>query len=297
MFKKATIYSMSGMLGAIGIDQALEAMPFKECGPTEGRSIGFVPPRGEKYGAMLETIGGHWIAKLMIESKTVPGSILMRKVDDLALHIEQIGMRKPGKKERKELLGDALLELLPMAFAKQTCMLVWIDPTARLLVLDTASPARADEVVKLLIQAIPGLVLSPLETKLFPAAAMSEWLLNGDSPEDFTIDRECELKSCGEDKATVRYAKHALDIEEVRHHIETGKFPTKLAMTWKSRVSLVLTEKLTIKNILFLDIAMDAAADFSDHFDADAAISTGELSRMLTALFKVLGGRTTGELV
>lgn len=293
MFKTATVYSISGGLKANAneIDYALEQMLFTECGPTQERSIGWIPPRGEKHGAMLETIGRHWIAKLMIENKAVPGAILKRKADDLALHIEQTEGRKPGKKERKELRENALLELLPMAFAKQTCVLVWIDPEAGLLVLDTASAARVDEVVSLLIQAIPGLVLNPLQTALSPTTAMSGWLLSGDSPEGFTVDRECELKSCDENKATVRYAKHSLDIDEVRHHIETGKVPTKLAMTWEGRVSFVLTDKLAIKKILFLDSVMATEAEYNDSFDADVAISAGELRRMLTALFKTLGGR------
>lgn len=54
--------------------------------------------------------------------------------------------------------------------------------------------------------------------------------------------RETELKACDESKAVVRYARHPLDIDEVRQHIEHGKLPTRLAMTWEHRVSFVLAE-------------------------------------------------------
>ena len=40
-----------------------------------------------------------------------------------------------------------MLELLPMAFTKQASVNVWIDPMARLLVVDAGSQAKADEVV------------------------------------------------------------------------------------------------------------------------------------------------------
>ena len=57
-----------------------------------------------------------------------------------------------------------------------------------------------------------------------------------------------------EAKAVVRYARHPLDIEEVQAHIAAGKLPTKLALTWESRISFLLTDKLEIKRIRALDI-------------------------------------------
>ena len=49
-----------------------------------------------------------------------------------------------------------------MAFTKQADLHVWINPRAQLLVLDTGTQARADEVTTALIKAIDGLVLQQL---------------------------------------------------------------------------------------------------------------------------------------
>lgn len=43
-------------------------------------------------------------------------------------------------------------------------------------------------------------------------------------PHMFNADRETELKAADESKAVVRYARHPLDIDEVRQHIEHGCF-------------------------------------------------------------------------
>ncbi len=57
-----------------------------------------------------------------------------------------------------------------------------------------------------------------------------------------------ELKASDDSKAVVRYAKHPLDIDEVREHIAAGKRPTRLAMTWEDRVSFELTEGMQLRN-------------------------------------------------
>jgi recombination associated protein RdgC len=122
-------------------------------------------------------------------------------------------------------------------------------------------------------------------------AAMSEWLVSQEPPAGFSVDRECELKASDESKAVVRYARHPLDIDEIRQHIEQGKLPTKLALTWDERVSFVLTEGLQVKKIAFLDGVFDGTSqEKEDGFDADAAISTGELQKLIPDLILALGG-------
>lgn len=73
----------------------------------------------------------------------------------------------------------------------------------------------------------------------------------------FYIDQECELKASGDSGAVVRYGRHPLDIEEVRQHIEQGKLPTKLALTFDGRVSFVLTDGLRLRSIQLQDVARD----------------------------------------
>lgn len=291
MFKNLTIYRIASSWAPDfpAFLQALERAPFIECGLTQERSTGWVPARGEKHGAMAESIGSQWIAKFFTEAKTIPGKVLARKVEEKAAHIEATEGRKPGKKEKKELKDEAKLDLLPQAFAKQQAMFVWIDPEKRILALDTATQARADEVVSILAEALPGFALALLDTQTSPQAAMAQWLATEDVPIMFSVDRECELKAADESKAVVKYGRHPLDIDEVRQHIEHGKLPTRLAMTWDDRISFVLTEGLQLRKLALLDAVMEGN-DKEGGFDADVAIATGELSRLIPDLIDALGG-------
>lgn len=272
------------------IEEALDKARFVPCGATQEKSIGWTEPRGQAHAALAEAVAGHYLLKLMIETKAVPAAVLKRKAQERAAQIEAATGRKPGKKETKELREELKQTLLPMAFTKQSSVMVWIDPQARLLVVDAGSQGKADEVTTCLVKSLDGLALELLQTSTSASVAMSEWLTNGEAPQGFSIDRECELKSTDEEKSVVKYARHPLDIEEVRQHIAAGKQPTKLALTWNDRVSFLLTENFQVKKLNFLDVVFEGTAKDDEGFDTDAAIATGEMSRLLPELLLALGG-------
>jgi len=297
MISNAIIYRIAPLWPADlpAIEEALAKAPFVECGATQERSVGFVPPLGEEHGALVEAIGGQWILRFKTETKAVPAEVLTRKVDEKAAAIEQETGRKPGKKERKDLKDEAKLDLLPMAFAKQASTWIWIDREAHTLVIDASSQGRADLIVSALVELLPGLSVSLLHTQISPQAVMSSWLLDGDNLSthdrwNFDIGRDCELKSSDETKAVVKYGRHPLDIDEVQQHIAQGKLPTKLALTWDDRVSFVLTEGLQVRKLQFLDTVFEGRGNDEGGFDADVAIATGELAKLIPDLIEALGG-------
>ena len=61
--------------------------------------------------------------------------------------------------------------------------------------------------------------LQLVQTELSPSTAMAHWLSTREAPYHFTIDRDCELKTPDDEKSSVRYARHTLDIDEVAQHI------------------------------------------------------------------------------
>lgn len=292
MFSNIIAYRVAPGFDFDRAEESLQKNIFLECGATQEKSSGWVPARGEANGPLIESVGGQWIAKFFIESKAVPASVLARRVKEKAALIEQQTGRKPGKRESKELKEEANLDLLPMAFTKQASVWVWIDREHRLIAIDTGSQGRADEVITSLVENLPGLSVSLLGTERSPQAAMAQWLVDQEAPAGFSVDRECELKSLDESKSVVRYGRHPLDIAEVRQHIEQGKLPTRLALTWDGRVSFVLTDGAQIKKVSFLDTVFEGAASKDDGFDADVAIATGELQRLIPDLLNALGGES-----
>jgi recombination associated protein RdgC len=301
VFKNVMIYRMAPpWTQALGqLEDRLASERFAPCSGSQEKSVGWMPPRGQEHGALVEVVAGQWLLKLMLELKVLPASVVKRRAEEEAAQIEARTGRKPGKKELRELRDDARMALLPLAFTKLSSVMVWIDPAAQLLVIDAGNQSRADEVVTSLVKAIDGLELRLLDTRSSPAAAMAQWLGGKEAPAHFTVDRECELKASDESRAVVRYTRHALDTDEVSQHIAMGKMPTRLAMTWNDRVSFVLTEALQLKKIALLDLVFEEAGALGsdrkdDDFDTDVALITGELSQLIEDLCEALGGEQDG---
>ncbi|MDD5336264.1 MAG: recombination-associated protein RdgC [Rhodoferax sp.] len=293
MFKNVIVYRIGpGWSASVAqMEEGLQGARFVECGASQEKSLGWIEPRGEANGPLVEAVGGQLMLKLMIETRTLPGSVVTRKVKERVAQIEAGSGRKPGKKETRDIRDDIRLELLPMAFTKQSSVGVWIDREAQLLVIDAASQAKSDEVVTALVKSLDGLALTLINTRVSPTAAMSQWLTSQEAPAGFSVDRECELKAADESKAQVRYSRHPLDNDEVKKHVMEGKLPTRLALTWDDRVSFVLTESLQLKKLAFLEVVFEGASSGKDDgFDADTAIATGELRKLLPDLLEALGG-------
>ena len=297
MFKNAIVYRIGPAWATTlaEVETALAAQRFVPCGASQPQSLGWVEPRGTANGTLVESVAGQWLLRLAVETRLLPGAVVKRRVDEIAQRIERETGRKPGRKQTKEIRDEAVQQLLPQAFTKQTGVSMWLSPDARLLLIDAGSQARADAAVSLLTKALPGFDVALLQTAESAATAMAQWLLAGEAPGGFSIDRECELKAADEMKSVVRYARHALDIDEVRAHISAGgKRPTRLALTWQGRVSFTLTETMTLRKIGFVDGVFEGRAAPADRaedaFDADAAIATGELGRLLPDLVDALGG-------
>ena len=277
------------------IEAGLAQMRFRDCAATQEKSIGWSEPRGVKHAMLVESIGGQLMLRLTMEAKVLPSSVVKRRTDERVEKIEETSGRKMSRMEIKDLREETLLDLLPKAFTRISNTLVWIDPTARLLVIDAAGQTRADEVVAVLLRSLDGLVMTQIQTNIAPATQMAAWLLSHEAPGRFDVDRECELKATDDSQGVVRYSKHTLNVSEVRKHIQTGKMVTKLALTWSGRLSFVLNELLQVKKLKFLDGVLDAGAAESapqdeDRFDADVAIITGELSQLIPELIEALGG-------
>jgi recombination associated protein RdgC len=297
MFKNLLIYRITQWQppALAEIEGRLDGSRFVECGTAQMESAGWVEPRGQKHGALVETIGGQTMLKLCVERKAVPNSAVKAELEARLDKIEQETGRRPKGKRARELKEEIVHALLPRAFPKRATTQVWLAPKLQLVIVGAASPKKADGIVSQLVELLGGgIVLAPLQTQASPAAAMSEWLSSQQAPAGFSIDRECELKQPDSEKATVKYLRHTLEMDEVGEHIKQGKLPTQLAMTWHGRVSFVLTETLAVKKIKLLDVALEGAGATAnpevDGFDADVALTTGELGQMIPDLITALGG-------
>jgi recombination associated protein RdgC len=238
------------------LEAALAPHSFVPASSNELLRQGWDRPRPN--GGLVHVVNKQMLILLGTEKKLLPSTVINQVAKARAAEMEEAQGFAPGKKAMKELKERVADELLPRAFSIRSNVWVWIDPVNGWLVVDAASPSKAD-----------------------------------DAPAGFTVDMDTELRATGESKAAVRYVRHTLEADEVRRHIAAGKQCTRLAMTWDSKISFVLTESLAIKGVKPLDVIAEkesSTRNDDERFDGDFMLMTGELSKLLADVVEALGG-------
>lgn len=293
-FKNLQLYRLSPpvSLTAERLNQALANLTFAPPNSMDLQNQGWASPRDNDL--LVHTVDGQMLVMFGTEKKLLPASVINQVCKARAAELEEQQGFKPGRKQMRELKEQVTDELLPRAFSIRRNTWAWIDPVNGWLVVDAASPAKADELLKPLLKVVDNLPLRNLRVAQSPVAAMTAWLAADEAPTGFSIDQDAELRSAGEGKAAVRYVSHTIDPDDVRRHIAAGKQCTRLALTWADRISFVLTESLALKRICALDVIKENSdgkmQDDEERFDSDFALMAGELNRMLGNLVAALGG-------
>lgn len=273
-------------------EAALARKPLARCGSFEMVSRGWVFPRHE--GSFVHAVSGQWLLALGVEQKLLPATVIRQAAQERAAAIEAEQGRKVGRKEMRDLCERVAEELLPRAFTRRRTTWAWIDPRHGWMVVDAGSDARADEFMETLLSSLDDLAPRSLQTQVSPLSAMTEWLSSGEAPAGFTLDSDLELRSASESQSAIRYVRHDIGGAEITAHIAAGKIVTKVGMTWNDRVSFVLTDKLQVKRLGFLDVvreqAENSAVNADEQFDADFALMAGELGQLFDDLLVALGG-------
>ena len=293
-FKNLLVYRLDPKwnLESRALEKLLAGRALQPCNSFEMESHGWVPLREDE--PFLYTLNRHWLLTLGTEQKILPAAVVRQVAAERAAELAKKQGHSIGRKQMREIKERVFDELLPRALTRRLSTAAWIDPDGRWFAIDSVAEAKAERLLETLRKTGAVFPAKRLDTQLSPAAAMTGWLAQGEISADFTIDQDLELRANDANKATVRYVRHGLTGKDIQAHLAAGKTATRLGMTWKDKISFVLTESLQIKRITLLNVlTQDAAQDADDkveQFDLDFALMTGELALLLADLVKLLGG-------
>ena len=279
-------------LTAAELEGQLAGRTLQPCGPFDMSTRGWVPVTAG--GRLLHTVNQQHMIALGENQKLLPGSIVRQVAQERAqIQAEEQGF-PVGRKQMRDLRARVADELRARALTRRRVTCAWIDPEAGWFAVDAAGIARAETLVEALSDTLGSFAPLAIETERSPHAAMASWLMRGEAPARFSIDDDLELQTADKSKAIIRYTRHPLDGKEIQAHLASGKYPTRLGLTWNDRLSFVLTDKLQIKRLEFLEMTKDAAegddVDPAEQFDIDFAVMAGELTGLLEELALVLRG-------
>lgn len=295
-FKNLCIFRLppDWKIPAIELESRLEGRPLVPCGHFDMTSRGWVPVG--PTARLLHTIGNHQLIALGVEQKLLPATVIRQVAADRAVEIAAEQGFPVGRKQMRDLKLRVAEELRARALVKRRVTHAWIDHDSGWLVVDAAGLARAEEVVETLRDTLGSFAATGLDTAKSPRVAMGAWISAGEVGHHMGIDDDLELQAADGSRATIRHTRHAIDQAQVRQHLARGFGVTRLGLTWNGRVAFVLTEKLQVKRVEFLEMEPadddDAAGDVDpqEQFDIDFTVMSGELSKLLGDLLEALGG-------
>jgi len=277
------------------LEQKLETLAFRHCGPHEESTFGWTAPLGKAGQQLVHSSNGFMMVCGKKEERVLPASVVNEMLQEKITETEEQQGRKLSKKERTVIKDELIFELLPKAFTFSRKIYAYIDPKDGWLVVDAASQKAAEDLLSHLRKSLGSLPAVPINTIDKPIATMTRWLIDNQAPDDISIEDECELRSPEEGGGSIRCKRHDLALPEIKNHLDSGKEVTKLAVNWADRIAFIIDENLSIKRLRFLDLIQDQLADIeagdeAAQFDVDFSIMSLELANLLPRLIEIFGG-------
>lgn len=303
--KNAHINTLTGQLPtAIQIEAALRRAVFKPIGDFAESCEGFCHPFAVGRSDELTLVAnGCVFFALRTDKRSLPSSAVEERLAARIAEIEQRDVRKIGRRERKDMKAAIVDELLPQQLPSQALLRGYVDLERRLVVLDTGSDKRAEQVHELLRSNLfldgVDVGMQAVQVACLPTQRMSSWLTAQACPEPFTIDDEGELQSEGNDTAVIAIKRSDMTADDIRHLLSINRLVTKLGMTWADRVSFVLTQALGLNKLKWTSTFPARAAELGqaeaeeDARAAELTILTGDVRELLADIASAFDGLIT----
>ena len=304
-FRNLLVYRLTQdlQLDAEKLEAALASKPARPCASQELSTYGFVAPLGKGADAPLAHVSQEFfLIAARKEERILPGSVVRDALKDKVDAIEAEQMRKVYKKERDQLKDEIVLDFMPRAFIRKSATFAAIAPAQGLILVDSSSPKRAEDLLSTLREVLGSLPVRPLNVKLAPTATFTGWLKSNSASNGLHLLDECELRDTQEDGGIIGCKRQDLASDEIQNHLAAGKLATKLALAWEDKLSFVLDDKLVIKRLRFEDLLQDQAEqdggdDALGQQDASFTLMMLTFIDFLPQLFEALGGEEIPQAI
>ncbi|NNG12626.1 MAG: recombination-associated protein RdgC [Halobacteria archaeon] len=288
-------------LSAEALDSRLRKLAFKGCSRMDLAASGWVPPLGRHGEQLVHATNGYFMICSRKAEKIIPASVVRQLLDDRVAEVEAAESRDVYRREKLRMKDEIMIDLLPRALTRNTDLYAYIDTRSGYVVVDTPTPSRAEDLISQVRSSLGSFKATPVRVRRTCMNTMTQWL-NGERrlPQGLELGQECELKHPDPNHGIVSCKHQDLVTNEVRNHVRSGKYATRLAIRWKERLSCVLQDDLSIKRLYFEDVIREAegeteAGDPASRFDLDFSLMTLELADFLPRLLKALGGEEIEE--
>lgn len=274
-------------------EELLQQSPLHACSAGQASSVGWISPYPGDSPVLLHVCEFFQMVSLGFEEKVLPGQVVSQHLDERIRALEAQHGKKIRGRAKASLKDDIRFELLTQAFSRKKRINAFFDTRNAWLLVDTASKTALEQFLEKIRETLPDLKLLPIETDSNLGLQLTNWLLNQEAEEGFSLADECALVDRDRDEGKVRLARQDLTAHDVLELIKAHRKVTMMGLTWQDRVQFALHDDLHLSKIKFLDIIREALDDqeMEDEmqaFDANFAVMAHELTSLLTELAQAI---------
>lgn len=293
-FKTATLFQLKQTVDFDNLESALSEFPLKEVGSQDEFTFGSLPLIRNSETWSLRS-GDCLLMRFGKEEKNLPSAVVREALEVKVAEIELIEGRKVGRKEKADMKNELIFTMRPTAYAKRSDVWMHIDSKAGFIAIYSTSANMIEQAFKHLQTMLGSFPMVPLQAQVNPSLLMTEWLQRNSLPASLETGATCDIQDRSEDKASIAFKNLEPLSEDVTRHLEQGMSVKSLALRWTDKLSFVLHDDLTIRNIKWDDAIKEAAFRDSDggalsDLDANfalASLTTREFFYSLCAWFEI----------
>lgn len=287
-FKNAVVYKLSRDDFEVEDLQALfEDFKYTPCSKSTAKGFGWVPPIPETTN-LIHYAENNLYLTAKLEEKILPTCAINEALKE-AIEEKELAEKRVIKKEEKAVLKSALYQkLLAQAFSKKTIFKMVVLRDHGLIVIDTSSDKKAEELLSLLRKTLGSLPVTPLVSNKPLPKILTNWVRDQALPVGFTLGEEAELDSINEGGGIIRCKEQDLSADVVKECIKSDKLVNKLALNYQDEIFFIIDAGLHLKRLVFSSQLKYANDDIDSEdkvarFDADIRLMCDALLRLIVA--------------
>jgi recombination associated protein RdgC len=282
MFKNACVFSIDEPV--INLDVAEELLTereIREIGSTELCIHGWTPVINEKFA---ESVTNGLFFRMATKEKILPASIVKDEINKSIAAAEEYLGRVLTKQERAEHKEAILLRMAAVALVKQTFIDGFLNND--FLVVDTASPSKAEDFASLLRKTLGSLKATPLTAVNDIKSVLTDWAIDSENVPVHLERTGSYLIKLDEENKKVRM-QGFVDGESLgaEGYAEAGGIILEMSLNYSERIDFSITDGFVLKKIDYGYIETDDSEEDQYLIDlAELELTSGELTELIKQL-------------
>lgn len=233
----------------------LQSLVFQPCLPSIPVSMGWVPLIDEENAPLIQEMNGRRMICMQVEERILPAVVIRQALNERIKQLEAAQDRKIRQKEKHSLKDEVVLTLLPRTFSKLTRVYAYLDLKHRWLVLGTTNKKRTEQFFSIFKKTISENV-RPFELKKV-SPIITQWINQKNYPDSFSIEKKCVLQDAKQKTRIIRCQQQDLFVNSIQEFIQDGCELKQVEISWRDRVSFVLSDDFTLRSLRFQDDIRD----------------------------------------